>query len=373
MNRTWIELDRGALAHNIQQFRSHLPAGCGIMGVVKGEGYGHGAVQIASELSRLGVRRFAVAALSEALELRESGIEGQILILGYTHPEGFPQLVQYDLTQTASCPDHAAQLAAFGRESGTPVEVHISVDTGMHRIGFRPEELEKIAACYRDPGLRVTGIFSHLCVASASGEEEFSRRQAQVFQEVLDRLRAREVEPGEVHLLASHGAVNYPEYAHDFVRLGILMYGAKEDPGAWVRRDLELRPVMRLKTRITSLREIGPGETVSYGRTYRAERSVVIASTAIGYADGLPRALSGGKLRAIVHGQYVRGVGRICMDQMMLDVTGVENPRIGDEVVLIGRQGDCEIRVEELAENAGTITDEILCCLSPRIEGRFFI
>ena len=204
MNRTWIELDRDALAHNIRQYQSHLPAGCGIMGVVKADAYGHGAHVVARELYRLGVRRFAVAALAEAVELRKGGLEGEILILGYTHPDGFPQLVQYDITQTAACAGHAARLEAFGRESGTPVKVHIAVDSGMHRIGFLPGELDQMEAFCRSPWLRVTGIFSHLCVADVEAEDGFTRRQAQVFQAVLDELRARGAEMGEVQIGRAH-------------------------------------------------------------------------------------------------------------------------------------------------------------------------
>ena len=159
MNRTWIELDREALAHNIRQYRNHLPAGCELMGVVKANAYGHGAVPFARELAKLGVRRFAVAALEEAAELREGGIEGEILILGYTHPDGFPQLLEHDICQTATCPAHAAQLEAFAREQGRRVKVHIAVDSGMHRIGFLPEELDEIERCCRSEWLDVTGIF----------------------------------------------------------------------------------------------------------------------------------------------------------------------------------------------------------------------
>mgnify|MGYP002552157445 CR=1 FL=1 len=180
------------------------------------------------------------------------------------------------------------------------------------------------------------------------------------------------VELGTVHLLSSYAAVNYPEYAYDYARLGILMFGVKSSPADYLREDLQPMPVMTLKARITSVREIGPGETVSYGRIFRAERPTKVASVSIGYADGIPRCLSGGKLRAIVRGQYAQGIGRICMDQLMLDVTGIEDVRVGDEAVFIGRQGDCVIYAEELAENAGTITNELFSRLGARVEGRCF-
>lgn len=275
MNRTWIELDREALAHNIRRYQSLLPAGCRIMGVVKADAYGHGARAVAAQLWELGIRHFATATLDEAVQLREAGIQGEILILGYSAPAYFHLLAEHGLTQTATCPDHAAQMETYCRENGVRLKVHIAVDTGMHRIGFLPEDLQPM-------------------------------------------------------------------------------------------------PVMTLKARITSVREIGPGETVSYGRIFRAERPTKVASVSIGYADGIPRCLSGGKLRAIVRGQYAQGIGRICMDQLMLDVTGIEDVRVGDEAVFIGRQGDCVIYAEELAENAGTITNELFSRLGARVEGRCF-
>ena len=335
MNRTWIELDREALAHNIRRYQSLLPAGCRIMGVVKADAYGHGARAVAAQLWELGIRHFATATLDEAVQLREAGIQGEILILGYSAPAYFHLLAEHGLTQTATCPDHAAQLETYCRENGVRLKVHIAVDTGMHRIGFLPEDLDAIRRVYENGVLQVTGIYSHLCVADTDEEEhvDFSRWQAETFKSVVESLQARGVELGTVHLLSSYAAVNYPEYAYDYARLGILMFGVKSSA---------------------------------------AERPTKVASVSIGYADGIPRCLSGGKLRAIVRGQYAQGIGRICMDQLMLDVTGIEDVRVGDEAVFIGRQGDCVIYAEELAENAGTITNELFSRLGARVEGRCF-
>lgn len=374
MNRAWIELDAEALAHNIRQYQSILPGGCRIMGVVKADAYGHGAGAVAPFLESLGVGFFATATLDEAVRLREYGVKSEILILGYSAPSSFAALAEYDLTQTATCPDHAAQLEAYGREHGGRLKAHIAVDTGMHRIGFLPEDGEVIRRFYQSGDLRVTGIYSHLCVADTEEEEHvaFSIGQAERFRELVNALRSQGTDLGTVHLLSSYAAVNYPEYAYDYARLGILMFGVKSDPGDFLRQNLHPRPVMTLKAHITSVREIGPGETVSYGRIFRAERPTKIASVAIGYADGIPRCLSGGKLRAIVHGQYVRGAGRICMDQLMLDVTGVDGVRVGDEAVFIGRDGGCVIYAEELAQNSGSITNELFSRLGARLEGRQF-
>lgn len=374
MNRAWIELDREALTHNIEVYKSRLPAGCKIMGVVKANAYGHGDRAVAAHLESLGVDHFATAALDEAVRLRTYGIRGEILILGYTDPAFFPLLAQHDLTQTATCPAHAGALERFGREQGAPLKVHLAVDTGMHRIGFLPEDLDAMEGCYRSGRMRVTGIYSHLCVADTEEEEHvaFSENQAETFRRVTEALARRGLDLGTVHLLSSYAAVNYPRYAYDYARLGILMFGVKSSPQDYLRQDLDPRPVLTLKARITSLRDIGPGESVSYGRIFRAEKPTRVASVAVGYADGIPRCLSGGKLRAIVGGRYVSGVGRICMDQLMLDVTGVDGVAVGDEAVFIGRDGDCVIYAEELAENAGTITNELVSRLGGRLEGRGF-
>lgn len=375
MNRAWIELDANALTHNIRRYQSLLPVGCEIMGVVKADAYGHGARAVAAHLSALGIRHFATATLDEAVRLREWGIPGEILILGYSDPDSFHLLAEHDLTQTATCAAHGTELEQYGREHGVRLKAHIAVDTGMHRIGFLPEDLDVIQRLYASGHLQVTGIYSHLCVADTEEHEQvvFSRSQADKFRETVDALRARGVELGTVHLLSSYAAVNYPEYAYDYARLGILMFGVKSDPADYLREDLQPIPVMTLKAHVTSVREIGPGETVSYGRIFRAERPTKVASVAIGYADGIPRCLSGGKLRAIVRGQYAQGIGRICMDQLMLDVTGIDGVQVGDEAIFIGRDGECVIYAEELAQNSGTITNELFSRLGARLEGRGFV
>ena len=293
-------------------------------------------------------------------------------------------LVDYVAMDVKNAPARYAETVGIPGFNPAPVEESIrllrksTVDyefrTTLVRELHRPEDLDAIRRVYENGVLQVTGIYSHLCVADTDEEEhvDFSRWQAETFKSVVESLQARGVELGTVHLLSSYAAVNYPEYAYDYARLGILMFGVKSSAADYLREDLQPMPVMTLKARITSVREIGPGETVSYGRIFRAERPTKVASVSIGYADGIPRCLSGGKLRAIVRGQYAQGIGRICMDQLMLDVTGIEDVRVGDEAVFIGRQGDCVIYAEELAENAGTITNELFSRLGARVEGRCF-
>lgn len=374
MNRAWIELDRDALARNIGQFQNLLPRGCGIMAVVKADAYGHGACAVALALEEMGIRRFAVAALDEAVRLRDAGVKGEILILGYSDPACVRQIAERGLTQTVTCVQHGRALEAEARRAGVRPRVHLAVDTGMHRIGILPGELEVMESFYRGDALEVAGIFSHMCAADMGEEEhmDFSRGQAARFRQVTEALEKRGLRLGTIHLLSSYAAVNYPEYAFHCVRLGILMFGARSASSSYLREDIRLAPVMTLKARVTSVREIGPGESVSYGRTFRAERPTAVASVSIGYADGIPRCLGGGKLRAIVRGEYAQGIGRVCMDQLMLDVTEIKDVQPGDEVILIGRDGEKAIFAEELAEKAGTITNEIFSRLGSRLEGRTF-
>lgn len=372
MNRASIEVSGGALAHNIDQFRSLLPCDCGIMAVVKANGYGHGAVTVSTLLESIGVDRFGVSTVDEGIELRDAGIKGMILVLGYSHPDRFDDAQKNDLILTATCTEHAEQMEEHGRATDRPLRVHIAVDTGMHRIGFLHDDISTIKKYYDSKSMHVEGIFSHLCVADSDEDEQiaFSHLQAQRYDKALQRLRAAGVNVGDRHLLNSHGAANYPEYAYDYVRLGILMYGARCESGAWVRPSLDLQPVLTLKTRVTSVREITAGESVSYGRTFTATRPTKIASLAIGYADGVPRSLSGGNMRVLIRGEFAQGVGRVCMDQMMVDVTSIDGVQIGDEAIIIGKDGERSITVEELADASGTITDEILTRLTLRIEGR---
>lgn len=382
MNRAWIELDEQALLKNIAAVQDLLQKDCSIMAVVKADAYGHGACQVANCLERHGIRAFAVATLDEAIALRKGGVTGQILILGYTAPDQVMELLQYQITQTIVSPDYAEQLnrcceAVCGAslpEHRVRLDVHVALDTGMHRIGIDAEDLDAVERIYRYEALHVTGVFSHLCVADSDEPDQvsFTRRQIEAYQTALHRLRARGIDVQGTHLLNSYGCINYPQVDADFARLGLLMFGVRSMTDDYLAQPLPMEPVMTLRAHITSVRTIAPGETVGYGRTYCASAPTRIATVAIGYADGISRNLSG-KLRGAVHGRYVPQVGRICMDQLMLDVTDVPDTRTGDIVTLIGRDGPCVIRAEELAEKSGTITNELLSRLGGRLENHGFV
>lgn len=364
-DRAWIELDREALEQNVKFLRSRLPKQCRLMPAIKADAYGHGAVLLGRELNKLGVDAFCVACIDEGIELRQAQIKGEILILGYTHPSRFAMLGKYHLTQTVVDYDYARKLNRFGK----PLHVHVAVDTGMHRLGERSENIERICSIYGMKNLIIDGIFSHLCVADVVGAQEqiYTRWQAEGFEHVLKELKKRGCRCRGVHLLSSYGVMNYPQFAGDYARVGIALYGllsTEEDTDEWAGK---LHPVLSLKARVASVREIYEGEYAGYGMQFEAVGDTPVATVSIGYADGVPRGLSNGRGAALVHGKRVPIIGRICMDQLLLDVSGVPDITAGDEVVLIGTSGREQITAGEVAARCGTITNEILSRMGARI------
>lgn len=364
--RAWIELDRAALRHNVEYLRALLPPGCALMPALKANAYGHGAALIAGELSALGVRAFCVATVFEGMELRRRGIRGEILILGGTHPRHVPLLARYHLTQTVVDLPYALELNARGQA----VSVHVKLDTGMHRLGEsceNPAGLRRIFAC---ENLRVTGAYTHLYEDDLARPEDRAeaRAQARAFYQAAEELERAGCRIPKVHLLASGGLLHCPDLGGDYARAGIALYGQLSTKAAWRSSGGALRPVLSLKARIVLIREVPQGEGAGYGHQFKAERRTRIAVAAIGYGDGLPRCLSGGVGAALVRGRAAPVAGRICMDQTLLDVTGVPEAAVGDTAVFIGKSGDREITACDVAEQAGTISNEILSRLGPRLE-----
>jgi len=362
--RAWIELDIENLKHNVEVLRSLLPTGCALMPAIKANAYGHGAVPVAKELNKMGVQAFCVASVTEAMQLRENGVVGEILILGYTHPADFPLLIQYNLTQAVLDYEYAKLLDAFGSE----IKVHIAVDTGMHRIGELAENIDVILSMLKMQHLLVTGIYTHLCADDSLAEKDvaFTQKQAASFTRVCERILS-EGFAVKTHILGSYGILNYPELGGSYARVGIALYGVLSN-----RRDLafclvELRPVLSIKARIMTIRNVQPGEYVGYGLAYTAENKRKIASLSIGFADGLPRALSCGRGKVLIHGQEAPIVGRVCMDQTMVDVTDIENVKCGDLATVLGRSGNMEIPAYDLAEQSYSITNEILSRMGSRL------
>ena len=357
--RAWREIDTAALAHNVSVLRSALPPGCELMAVVKADAYGHSASAIVPQLLSLGVRAFAVATLEEGAQLRALGAEGTVLILGYTSPQRAGELARLGLTQTVADLAHAEALSA----QGVPLRVHLKIDTGMHRLGIAWDVPEAASAVFRMENLTVDGMYSHLCCADslAPGDVSFTREQIRRFYALTAALAAQGISLPKLHLQSSYGLLHYPELRFDYVRAGIALYGAAEGAAA---RSLGLRPVLSLKARIAAVRTVAKGESVGYSRAFTARRETRIAILPIGYADGYPRALSNTGLVRL-RGCLAPVVGRVCMDQLTVDVTDIPEAAVGDIAELIG--GASPLRAGEVAARCGTIPNELLSRLGPRL------
>ena len=363
--RAWIELDRAALCHNVEALRALLPDGCELMPAVKTNAYGHGAVLISRELNQLGVNSFCVATAEEGAELRENGVTGTILVLGYTHPEEFPLLRRYRLTQTVLDFSYAEALDLYGKK----ISVHVKIDTGMHRLGERSEKLEEIIKIFKCNNLEIEGIFTHLCVADEASAESaaFTHAQAKAFYNVIAELRRRGFTCPKKHIVSSDGLLYYPELAENYARVGIALYGMLSTRADTERCGISLEPVLSIKARIAQVKDLFQGEAAGYGLQFVAPKDTKIAVAAVGYGDGIPRALSCGVGSVLINGRKAPVAGRICMDQMLVDVSGIPNVRAGDIAVIIGRSGDEKITVCDLAEQTGTISNEILSRLGERL------
>ena len=362
--RSWVEIDLGSLRHNVKALSALLPEGCQLMPAVKANAYGHGAVPVARALSRMGIRRFCVATAREGAELRGKGIEGEILVLGYTDPSQFPVLARYDLSQAILDGTYAQALSG----AGLPLRAHLAVDTGMHRIGIPWEHPEALAAVCALPHLRVEGIFTHLCADDTCRAEDqaFTELQTARFWNAVETLRRMGITP-KAHLLGSYGLLNYPQYGGACARVGIALFGVLNCDGDLRRCPAALRPVLSWKARVASVRRVRKGESVGYGLAETVREDTLVATLSVGYADGLPRNLSCGRGDVLLHGHRAPILGRICMDQTMVNAGAVPGIRAGDTAVLIGEDGGTSVTAGELAERSGTIANEILSRLGPRL------
>lgn len=369
--RTWVDIDLDAIQHNLNTIR-RCTGGTEVMCIVKADAYGHGVEQIALEYQRMGIRWFGVSNIEEAVELRRCGIRGDILILGYTPHKVARLLSDYDITQAVFSEEYAEGLSAAASELGVSIKCHIKVDTGMGRIGFNcrsddytDAQLEPCTRVCALPGLDVNGIFTHFAVADDGTDgEEFTRSQYNSFVRLIDKLALRSITFRWRHCCNSAGTLEYSDMHLDMVRPGIILYGLAPSP--LLRGKFDLKPVMHLRSVISMVKPLEAGATVSYGRTFTAPRDMVLATAPIGYADGYPRILSG-RQEVLLHGQRVPIVGRVCMDQLMLDVTGIEDVREGDRITAFGIDGDEEIPVDELADKMDTINYELICRMARRV------
>lgn len=363
--RAWTEISIDNLDHNVRELQGVLPEQTKFMAVVKANGYGSGDLRIAGHLNKMGIDAFAVATLEEGIHLRKHGITGMILILGYSDPERIREIERYHLTQTVTDYEYGRQLEAYKRR----IHVHIKLDTGMHRLGESYKDIEHLEKLYHSEYLQVDGIYTHLCVSDSLEPEDvdFTHQQIQHYYDAIDYLKQKGIQPGKTHIQSSYGVLNYPELTCDYARIGIAMYGvlSKLDD---VKLSVELRPVLAVKSKIVTIKLVKAGETVGYGRAYTAASDRQIAVVTIGYADGIPRELSCGAGKVLVRGVEAEIVGRICMDQMMIDVTDISKVKVGDVVTVIGEDMRGNIPAEAVAMEADSITNELLSRLGGRLE-----
>lgn len=366
--RCWAQVDMGALRQNFRCIRAKVGQ-ARVMAVVKADAYGHGDVAVANLLEEEGADWFAVSGFEEAVRLRRSGLSRPVLILGYTSPENAPSLAVNAITQTVFSLEYAQALSETARRAAVTVRVHLKVDTGMGRIGFQAvDSLENAVAqmetVFRLPGLQVTGLFTHFAVADSGQPDDvaYTRGQYQLLCRVQQDLQSRGLDTGLLHCCNSAGTCSLAEYHRDMVRPGIILYG--HQPSEQVCME-GLRPAMQLKAVVSMVKQVEPGDCISYGRTFTAQEPMRLATLTIGYADGYPRVLSG-KGVVSIHGQPARVVGRVCMDQMMVDVSAIDGVKAGDEAVIFG--DGIAYSVEDIAAAEGTVNYEVLCDIGRRVQ-----
>ena len=369
--RVYAEINLDAIVKNVDNLMALTKENTGALAVVKADGYGHGDVAVAKAVAQK-VTGYAVATLDEAVNLRENGVKKPILVLGYVDPYEFDILVSYEITATVFDVETAQLLADAARVQKKQAHCHIKVDTGMRRIGLEPDEngiaiVKQITALKE---LSADGIFTHFA-ASDETDKTSAEHQFKLFTDFTGRLEKEGIHFTYRHCANSAAVIDMPQVDLDMVRLGIAMYGMY--PSDEVKKEkVELFPALDLKSHITMVEEIPAGEKVSYGGTFTTTRTTKLATVSVGYGDGYPRALSS-KGYVLVRGQKAPIVGRVCMDQMMVDVTDIENVTRADIVTLIGKDGDAEITVEEIAALAGTFNYEFVCDLGKRIPRSYYL
>ena len=368
--RCWAEVDLSRIVRNYRLYRESMKIPKEVMCVVKANAYGHGDVQVSLALEQAGCARFAVSNVEEAVRLRTGGVRGEILILGYTPVSEAKFLTEHRITQTLTDEDYAHALADA---ADGEIRCHWALDTGMRRIGLNaddPKAAVRTILSTPEP-LTVAGLFTHLCAADTPWDGEsavFTRAQQEKAWRICSLVRAAGKDV-VFHELNSAGGLFYPEDRSSFSRLGIILYGLKPDRGNELPAGI--RPALSLKCAVSMVKDIHPGDTVGYGRTFRAERDMRVATLPVGYADGLSRNLSG-KGCVLIRGCRAPILGRVCMDQTMVDVSGIPGVAREDEAVILGRSGALSQTADDLAARLNTIGYEIVCGISPRVRRVYF-
>jgi len=362
---TWIEINLGSLKNNYNFIRSKIPNKTKIAAVVKANAYGHGAVRVAQELSQLGVEYFCVGSPDEGLELRDAGIKKPILVLAEILPSQINDVITGNLIQTAASLETLKELNKAASRFGKIIKVHLNIDTGMGRIGFFPKEIIDVFECLKGLDfIKLDGLFSHLAQADEA-DKEYSYLQLQKFNSLMKSLNNEKVEIPMIHIANSAAVIDLVETYLDLIRPGVILYGLL--PSKDLNKDADLEPVLSFKTKVTQIREVPANFFISYGSTYKTQSKEKLAVLPVGYKDGYPRLLSN-KGEVLIRGERAPIRGRVCMGQTIVSVDHLDQVKVGDEVVLIGKQKNEEISAAEIAELCGTINYEIVCSLNERLE-----
>lgn len=365
MRPVWAEINLDTIATNTKNIKK-LIGDKELIAIVKADCYGHGAVDVVPTLLDNGASRLAVAMLTEAIELRENNINAPIVILGYTPLYLGEELINYDIEQTVYDLDYAKELSKIALSFNKKAKIHIAIDTGMGRIGFLPgdDTVKTINEVYNLEGLEVIGIYSHFSTSDEK-DKSYANEQLFKFKKVIADLKALGIEIPLKHISNSGAIIDMPETYLNGVRPGIILYGYY--PSKEVSNDnLSVKPALTLKAKVAHVKELHKDMYISYGKTFKTNKKTIVATLPIGYGDGYPRALSE-NAKVIVNGKFASILGRICMDQCMIDVTDIENVKTGDEVIILGEEGDLKFNADDMAEALGTINYEILCRIKSRI------
>lgn len=372
VKRTWAEVNIDNIKHNFNEIKKKLNPKTKLLCVLKADAYGHGAEFLVKEYEKLGADFFGVSNLDEAMQLRKAGSKKPILIFGYTPSECADILANNNISQAVFSLEYAKKLQSECKSKGVKVKAHIKIDTGMSRIGFfaqneesRKKSVNEILEINNMPEIEIEGMFTHFSVADdITNNKDYTLSQINNFKSIIGDLEANGLHIPLKHCCNSGGMINFPDMQLDMVRAGVILYGLY--PSEEIIGKIDLKPAMSLKTVVSQVKTIPKGTSVSYGRTFVSDKEIKVASVAIGYADGYSIKFSNNS-EMLVHGKRAKILGRVCMDQLMLDVSDIENVSEGDEVIVFGSDGQNNISVDELAKNIGTINYEIVCLIGKRV------
>ncbi len=354
----WLEIDLDAIKLNIQNIRKHVGKQIKIMAIVKGNGYGHDAIEISNLILEQGVEQLAVARIEEAVFLRKSNIKAPILVLGAALPEQFKLYIDYQIMASISDLENVYKFNDIAAKLNKKIKLHLKIDTGMGRLGINPQVLKDFYNGFNKlSNIEIVGVFTHFSTADER-DKSYTYYQFRLFKEIADLIKGINIIPRPSFHAANSGAIlDLPETWLDMVRPGCLIYGLY--PSDEVKRTIKLFPALSFKSRIVLIKEIKAGNFIGYGKSYQTKRDTIVATLPVGYADGYPRSLSNSG-QVLIRGNLAPVIGRVCMDQMMVDITNINNAAIGDEAILWGAQGNGNIAVQDIASKIDTIVDVII-------------